>query len=78
MPMSKDNSTTRLAELEREFAVRHEYIERHLEKIDGRLQKGNERFYIFDERFQKLEKIIYGLYAVAVALGMGRYFIGMA
>ena len=63
MPMSKDNSATRLAELEREFAVRHEYIERHLEKID--------------ERLQKLEKIIYGLYAVAVALGMGRYFIGM-
>jgi hypothetical protein len=77
MPMAKDNSATRLAELEREFAVRHEYIERHLEKIDERLQKGNERFYIFDERFQKLEKIIYGLYAVAVALGMGRYFIGM-
>tara|TARA_R110000824_G_scaffold37643_1_gene115716 strand:+ start:1261 stop:1497 length:237 start_codon:yes stop_codon:yes gene_type:complete len=76
MPMSKDKSTTRLAELEREFAVRHEYIERHLGNIDERLQKGNERFYRFDERFQKLEKIIYGLYAVAAALGVGRYFVG--
>ena len=77
MPMSSNSSTTRLAELEREFAVRHEYIERHLEKIDERLQKGNERFYLFDERFQKLEKIIWGLYAVAVAFGAGRYFIGL-
>jgi len=64
--MAKESTISKLEAHEKECALRYSFIEKQLQDIDSRLEKGN-------VRFSKLEAMIWGLYVVAAAFGASKY-----
>ncbi len=64
--MAKESTISKLEAHEKECALRYGFIEKQLQDIDSRLEKGN-------VRFSKLEAMIWGLYVVAAAFGASKY-----
>ena len=64
--MTKESTISKLEAHEKECALLYGFIEKQLEDIDSRLEKGN-------VRFSKLEAMIWGLYVVSAAFGASKY-----
>ena len=64
--MDKQSTISKLEAHEKECALRYQYIEKHLETIDKRLNSGS-------ERFSKVEAMIWGLYVMGAAYGASKY-----
>ena len=64
--MAKATTISKLEAHEKECALRYKFMEKELNNIQNRLEKGN-------TRFSKLEAMIWGLYVVSAAFGASKY-----
>jgi len=61
-----ESAITKIRSHEKECALRYEYIERNLDKIEVRLGEGS-------LKMARFEKMIWGLYVLTAGLGASKY-----